>query len=208
MKHVVGLDADNGSVLWNVDFPGKVAVIPTPVFHDGQVYVTAGYGVGCLSFKVGANNAITGLYTNKVMKNHHGGVVLVDGHVYGHSDGAGWTCQNLKTGEEVWSEKSALRKGAVAYADGMLYCPQKTTEPLSSPMRRPRAGRNTVASSSTPRPRSAIRRAAFGRTRSSPAAGSTSVIKLLHCYDAQESLNPVHRTANRKQCSSDFRRAC
>lgn len=122
MKHVVGLNADNGSVLWNVDFPGKVAVIPTPIFHDGQVYVTAGYGVGCLSFNVGANNAITGLYTNKVMKNHHGGVVLVDGHVYGHSDGAGWTCQNLKTGEEVWSEKSALRKGAVAYADGMLYC--------------------------------------------------------------------------------------
>ena len=122
MRHVAGLNAADGKVLWTVDFPGKVAVIPTPIFQDGQVYVTAGYGVGCLSFKVGANNAITGLYTNKVMKNHHGGAILVDGHVYGHSDGVGWVCQNFKTGEEVWSEKNALGKGAVTYADGMLYC--------------------------------------------------------------------------------------
>ncbi len=122
MQHVVGLNAADGKVLWSVDFPGKTAVIPTPIFQDGQVYVTAGYGVGCLSFKVGAGNAIEKLYENKVMKNHHGGAILVDGHVYGHSDGVGWTCQNFKTGEEVWSEKSALGKGAVAYADGRLYC--------------------------------------------------------------------------------------
>lgn len=122
MQHVVGLNAADGKVLWSVDFPGKTAVIPTPIFQDGQVYVTAGYGVGCLSFKVGAGNAIEKLYENKVMKNHHGGAILVNGHVYGHSDGAGWTCQNFKTGEEVWSEKSALGKGAVAYADGRLYC--------------------------------------------------------------------------------------
>jgi len=122
MQHVVGLNAADGKTLWIVDFPGKVAVIPTPIFHGGQVYVTAGYGVGCLSFKVGANNAIIGLYTNKTMVNHHGGVILLDGHVYGHSDGGGWVCQDFKTGEKVWTEKSALGKGAVAYADGMLYC--------------------------------------------------------------------------------------
>jgi hypothetical protein len=46
----------------------------------------------------------------------------VDGYLYGHSDGVGWVCQNFKTGEEVWAEKKALGKGAVAYADGMLYC--------------------------------------------------------------------------------------
>jgi hypothetical protein len=86
------------------------------------VYVTAGYGVGCLSVKLGENNTVSGVYTNKVMKNHHGGAILVDGHVYGHSDGTGWTCQNFKTGEEVWIEKNAHGKGALGYADGMLYC--------------------------------------------------------------------------------------
>jgi outer membrane protein assembly factor BamB len=122
MKSVVGLNAADGKVLWKVEFPGKTAVIPTPIVHGNQVYVTAGYGVGCMSFKVGAGNTIEKLYENKVMKNHHGGVILIDGHIYGHSDGVGWTCQNLATGEEVWSDKNALGKGAVAYADGRLYC--------------------------------------------------------------------------------------
>ncbi len=122
MQHLVGLNAADGKMLWSVDFPGRTAVIPTPIFQDGQVYVTAGYGVGCLSVKLGANNTVTGVYTNKVMKNHHGGAILIDGHVYGHSDGTGWTCQNFKTGEEVWMEKSAHGKGALGYADGMLYC--------------------------------------------------------------------------------------
>ncbi len=122
MQHVVGLNAADGKTLWSVDFPGKTAVIPTPIFHDGQVYVTAGYGVGCLSFKVGAGNSVSGLYTNKTMVNHHGGVILLDGYLYGHSDSGGWTCQDFKTGEKAWAEKAALGKGAVTYADGMLYC--------------------------------------------------------------------------------------
>ena len=122
MQHVVGLNAADGKTLWSVDFPGKTAVSPTSIFHDGQVYVTAGYGVGCLSFKVGAGNSVSGLYTNKTMVNHHGGVILLDGYLYGHSDSGGWTCQDFKTGEKAWAEKAALGKGAVTYADGMLYC--------------------------------------------------------------------------------------
>jgi outer membrane protein assembly factor BamB len=56
------------------------------------------------------------------MKNHHGGVILLGDHVYGHTDPGGWACQNLKTGEEVWRERSALGKGAIAYADDRFYC--------------------------------------------------------------------------------------
>ncbi|HEY6563887.1 MAG TPA: PQQ-binding-like beta-propeller repeat protein, partial [Pirellulaceae bacterium] len=122
MRSVVGIDAADGRLLWKTDFPGSVAVIPTPIFHNGQVYVTAGYGAGCKSVRIGPDNAVKEVYLNKVMKNHHGGVVLVDGHVYGHSDGGGWVCQNFETGKEVWAERSALGKGAVGYADGMLYC--------------------------------------------------------------------------------------
>lgn len=121
MQTVAGVDAEDGKVLWKSAFPGRVAVIPTPIFTEGQVYVSAGYGVGCQSVTVGAGNAVTPLYDNKVMKNHHGGVILFEGHLYGHSDGSGWVCQDLKTGAEVWSSK-ALGKGAVACADGMLYC--------------------------------------------------------------------------------------
>jgi len=120
MQTLAGVDPKNGKVLWTSEFPGKTAVIPTPVFKDGQVFVAAGYGVGCQSVKIGAGNQVEKLYENTNMVNHHGGVVLVGDHLYGYSDKGGWTCMELKTGEVVWADKSA-KKGAIHYADGMLY---------------------------------------------------------------------------------------
>lgn len=122
MKKYFGVDPADGRVLWTQAFDaGRVAVIPTPVYHDGQVFVTAGYGAGCSSVTLDAEGKATLAYENKVMKNHHGGVILVGDHLYGHSDGYGWVCQEFKTGKEVWVHKD-FRKGAVAFADGMLYC--------------------------------------------------------------------------------------
>ncbi len=124
-KFVFGVDAANGNVLWRTDWPGATAVIPTPIYHDGYVYATSGYGAGCDLFQIGADNEVTSLYdedSRKLMKNHHGGVVLVDGYIYGYSDSGGWMCQEFLTGELKWRERSALPKGSLTYADGMLYC--------------------------------------------------------------------------------------
>jgi outer membrane protein assembly factor BamB len=121
-RSVVGIAAKDGKVLWKSAFPGRTAVIPTPIIKENYVYVTAGYGAGCKLIRIGPGNEASDVYENKVMKNHHGGVILVGDHIYGHSDGTGWICQNFKTGEEVWSEKNALGKGAIAYADGRFYC--------------------------------------------------------------------------------------
>ena len=121
MNQFFGVSPKDGSVLWKKDFPGRVVVIPTPIFENGIVYVSAGYGVGCEAIRLGPDNKVEPLYSNKVMKNHHGGVVCVDGHLYGHSDGAGWVCQELKTGKEDWSHKG-FGKGSVTYADGKLIC--------------------------------------------------------------------------------------
>lgn len=122
MESVLGVSAKDGALLWRVDFPGKTAVIPTPIVKDNFVFVTAGYGVGCKLIEIKPGNQATEVYANKIMKNHHGGVVLVGDHVYGHSDGVGWVCMEFKTGNQVWAERSKLGKGAVSCADGMLYC--------------------------------------------------------------------------------------
>jgi len=121
MSKVFGVDPANGKVLWQQPFPGRVAVIPTPIYHDGHVYVSAGYGVGCMLVKLGADNSVSEVYANKVMKNHHGGVIRVGDHLFGYSDGPGWVCQDFKTGEEVWASKK-LGKGAIHFADGHFYC--------------------------------------------------------------------------------------
>ncbi len=127
MQSVVGISPKDGAVLWKQPFPGKTAVIPTPVVKDNQVYVTAGYGAGCAALKIEAGNKISIAYENKVMKNHHGGVILVGDYLYGHSDGNGWVCQDWKTGEQKWNEKSKLGKGAIGYADGMFYCLEESS---------------------------------------------------------------------------------
>src|SRR5205085_2500068 len=58
----------------------------------------------------------------RAMINDHGGVVLVNGFVYGYSDGKGWLCQDLEGGKEKWKESRELDgKGSLTYADGNLY---------------------------------------------------------------------------------------
>jgi outer membrane protein assembly factor BamB len=125
---VAGIAAKDGRMLWRAARKGNVAVIPTPIFHDNQVYVSSGYGVGCNLFKITASGGTftsEQVYANKVLENHHGGVVLVGNHLYGHSESKGWTCQEFGTGKAVWQEKGRLGKGSLTYADGHLYLRQE-----------------------------------------------------------------------------------
>jgi outer membrane protein assembly factor BamB len=122
---VVGVEAETGKMLWTSPWPNPTAAIPTPIVRDNLVYVTSGYGAGCKLVEIGPNHEVKVRYDftdNKEMKNKHGGVVLIGDHLYGHSDGIGWVCQELETGESVWRERRKLEMGGVTYADGMLYC--------------------------------------------------------------------------------------
>jgi outer membrane protein assembly factor BamB len=123
-KSVAGVAPKDGKVLWKAARKGSTAVIPTPIYADGHVYVTSGYGIGCNLFKVAAGSGFTAtqVYANKVMENHHGGVVKLGDYLYGYSEGKGWTCQNFKSGQAQWQEKDKLGKGSLVFADGHFYC--------------------------------------------------------------------------------------
>jgi outer membrane protein assembly factor BamB len=120
---VAGIAAADGKLLWRAARKGATAVIPTPIYQDGFVYVTSGYGAGCNLFKVTASAgafAAEQVYADKIIENHHGGVIRLGDHVYGHSEKGGWTCQEFKTGKVIWqSDKTG--KGSLAYADGRFY---------------------------------------------------------------------------------------
>jgi len=125
VSRLVGLAPEDGQLLWQVDWPGRVAVIPTPIIHDGKVFATSGYGAGCTLIEVGDDNEPIERYDEramKLMKNHHGGVIRLGDYLYGHSDNVGWVCMEFATGKKIWSEKNALGKGAIGYADGRFYC--------------------------------------------------------------------------------------
>ena len=110
MKKLVGVDARSGKLIWESDWPGKVAVIPTPIYADDHVYISSGYGIGCKLVELTSSGA-RDVYDNKIMKNHHGGVIKLGNYLYGYSDGYGWVCQDFKSGELLWNEKRLLAKG-------------------------------------------------------------------------------------------------
>ncbi|MBN2505624.1 MAG: PQQ-like beta-propeller repeat protein [Verrucomicrobia bacterium] len=123
-EHVFSVAPASGAVLWSVPRQGVRAVVPTPLIAGDEVYVTSGYGCGCNLYRVerrGGGLAVREVYSGKGMVNHHGGVVKRGDHVYGYSDGAGWTCQEFGTGKVTWSDRG-IGKGCVTCADGHLYC--------------------------------------------------------------------------------------
>ncbi len=133
---VAGVAAKDGKLLWSADVAGnKVAVIPTPVYHDHMVYVTSGYRAGCaglLLTKEGDKFKAETVYANTNISNHHGGVVLMNGYIYGYSDGPGWVCQDMKTGETVWKQRvKDVGKGAVLGINDRLICLDERTGSLT-----------------------------------------------------------------------------
>jgi outer membrane protein assembly factor BamB len=117
---VVGIRVRNGDVLWG--FPvsaNSTANCSSPLFDDGMVFTASGYGTGCAMFKLGQGGRATVGYTSREMKNHHGGMVVQDGYVYGF-DEAVLKCMEMKTGDTVWQDRS-VGKGSLTCADGHLY---------------------------------------------------------------------------------------
>jgi outer membrane protein assembly factor BamB len=118
-KSVAGVDPESGKVLWKAPREGKTAVIATPVVAGDIVFVTSGYGVGCNGFRISKKGdawSSEELYANKELSNHHGGVVLVDGYVYG-ATGSTFRCVELESGDPAFNERSA-GKGSTLYAGG------------------------------------------------------------------------------------------
>jgi len=125
---VVGVDARNGTFLWRYDAPAYTKYgginISTPVHSKDRVFAASGYGVGgglVQIEKTSEGFAAREVYFTKDMKNHHGGLVLLKGYLYGASDPGILTCLEYKTGKVMWRSRKP-GKCSILYADGMLYC--------------------------------------------------------------------------------------
>ncbi len=185
-SQLVGFDVDNGGVLWTVPWPGRVAVVPTPVFWQDCVYVTAGYGCGCMLVRVDDKLQAEVVYDNKLISNQHGGVILREDHIFGYADSKGWTCQDIATGKKVWLERDELDKGAITYADNRFYCIGEDTGDVAliaaSTEGWQQHGRFTLA------PQSELRKPR-GRVWTHPVVADGRMYlrdqELLYCYNVQ-----------------------
>lgn len=117
---VVSVKAGKGDVLWGYPVSANgTANCSSPVFDDGMIMTASGYGTGCAMFQLAPGGKASVGYTNKEMKNHHGGMVAVDGYVYGFDEQI-LKCIELKSGDMVWQNRS-IGKGSITCADGHLY---------------------------------------------------------------------------------------
>jgi outer membrane protein assembly factor BamB len=119
----VGLRASDGELMWRYrNVANRTANVATPVFQDNKVFYTSAYRTGAALLELEAEGervSAREVYFSRDMQNHHGGVVLVDGFIYGFS-GSVLTCVNFETGKRVWRDRS-VGKGSLTYAEGHLY---------------------------------------------------------------------------------------
>jgi outer membrane protein assembly factor BamB len=119
----VGVRASDGKLMFRYpNAANRTANIATPIFSNNKVFFTSAYGTGGGLLDLTAQNGEVRskeVYFTTNMKNHHGGVVLVDGYLYGFND-AILTCIEFATGNVMWRDRS-VGKGSVTFADGRLY---------------------------------------------------------------------------------------
>ena len=119
----IGVRASDGKVMFRYPkVTNGTANIATPVFSDNKVFFTSGYDTGAALLGLTAQGGevkAQEIYFTRDMKNHHGGVVLVNGTLYGFNDSI-LTALNFETGKMLWRDRS-VGKGSITYADGNLY---------------------------------------------------------------------------------------
>ena len=121
---VFGLDRETGKLLWQSGLENKYSINFTdPIFHNGYVFIASAYGAGSELLKLNVTNGNIvqeKVWKSDLMDNHHGGVILHKGYLYGSGDKAhGWFCLDFMTGKQMWKARG---KGSLFFADDMFYC--------------------------------------------------------------------------------------
>jgi len=121
-KSIVGIDIQTGKLLWRVGHEVSYDISAvTPVYVDGAIIVSNGYKHGSLMFELAPDGmSVTRKWARKSLDVHHGGMLLIDGHVHG-ANSREWQCLDPATGEVTYADK-LTGKGSGIYAQGMLYC--------------------------------------------------------------------------------------
>lgn len=121
---VVGVHANTGKLLWrHVHKAYADETVSTPVFHEGLIAVaTLGPGAArCLRLTVNGQTAsVTQVWHTGILDNHHGGILGLNGYLYGTKVRDTWVCLDMKTGNVMY-KADGVGKGSLTFADGMLY---------------------------------------------------------------------------------------
>jgi len=104
----------------------------TPIYIDGHVFAASAYGAGGGLARLikDASGEIKAeeVWFSRKMQNHHGGMIVFDGCLYGANggnEGGALVCLDFKTGDVLWDMRDDAErrapKGSLVMADNRLY---------------------------------------------------------------------------------------
>jgi outer membrane protein assembly factor BamB len=134
---LAGFDAATGKLLWRFKAGANgTANASMPIFSNDYVFMSSAYGGNDALAKLVSDGKdgvkAEEVYSAKKLRNHHGGVILYEGDLYGANggnEGGNLVCLDFKTGDVKWDErndkKHQVAKGSTTLADGRLYYRQE-----------------------------------------------------------------------------------
>jgi outer membrane protein assembly factor BamB len=131
-QNLIAIVPETGKVAWSYQYwssekwdQSGLIWANTPIFYKDEIFISMGYDYKAVMLKM--NNEGTGVtekFFSDVLDNHHHGVIVHDGYLYGSNwinNGKGnWVCLDWNTGEVKW-ETTWENKGSIVFADGMFY---------------------------------------------------------------------------------------
>ena len=132
-RGLISVEAQTGRPLWQYErIANGTANVPTPIVDGDFVFCSSGYGDGGSALLQlsksgrGVNYREVYYYPANEVQNHHGGMVLMNGHVYmGHGHNKGLPmCLELRSGKVKWGGRiRGVGDGsaAIVAADGHVY---------------------------------------------------------------------------------------
>ena len=132
-NYVICVNAADGEILWKLDYTAiekpmmGVDINPvTPLIKGKEIFITSGYNHVGLMLEMGDDfRSVSVKWISEDLDVHHGGVVEVDGYIYGANytsiKKGNWVCLDWESGRVMY-EQEWNTKGQIISADGKLIC--------------------------------------------------------------------------------------
>jgi outer membrane protein assembly factor BamB len=134
-RNLFGVNPENGNMEWHYNYfdiddsewdnAGGVINCTSPIYHNGYLYVSSGYNHTSAKFKLHDDlSGVEFLWKDSMLDNHHGGVILHEGVLYGsnweNNNRGKWCALDFETGKLLF-EEAFRNKGSIILADELLY---------------------------------------------------------------------------------------
>jgi outer membrane protein assembly factor BamB len=132
-NYVICVNAADGEIFWKLEYTAidkplmGVDINPvTPLAIGNEIFITSGYNHTGLMLKMSDDfRSVSIKWKSKELDVHHGGVVVVDGYIYGSNYSSirngDWVCLDWETGELKYSQ-GWNGKGQIIASEGLLFC--------------------------------------------------------------------------------------